>query len=106
MSTAGLSQAGSIEIKPYLFGGNNWYYPHFSNQLGVPAAAIRQGDWKLILHFEKQEVELYNRKMDMSESKELKSIHPEKAEELYGLLLNWFADTHANLPISKEPESR
>jgi len=40
--------------------------------------------------------------MDMSESKELKSIHPEKAEEPYGLLLNWFADTNANLPISKE----
>ena len=78
-----------------------WHYPHFSNQLGKPAAAIRLGDWKLILHYENQKAELYHLKIDKSETNDLKSKEPQKAAELYALLLNWLEDTKANLPISK-----
>lgn len=78
-----------------------WHYPHFSNQMGMPAAAIREGDWKLILHYETQLVELYHLKEDISESNNLVALYPEKARELYSLLYQWLEETQANLPIDK-----
>lgn len=78
-----------------------WHYPHFSNQLGMPAAAVRKGDWKLILHYESQETELYYLAEDISESKNLASENPEKAMELYAILYEWLKETDANLPIEK-----
>ncbi|GAA0879114.1 sulfatase [Algoriphagus jejuensis] len=83
-------------------GAMYWHYPHFSNQLGKPAAAVRQGVWKLILHYENQATELYNLDEDISESMDLKAKHPEKAKELYELLYRWLNDTEANLPIDKK----
>lgn len=78
-----------------------WHYPHFSNQLGMPAAAIRSGDWKLVLHYENQKTELYNLKNDLSEELDLSKENPTKALELYGKLYEWLEETKANLPISK-----
>lgn len=78
-----------------------WHYPHFSNQLGMPAAAVRKGDWKLILHYETQRIELYNLKEDLAESKDLANTNPEKAKELYTLLYVWLLETQANLPLEK-----
>lgn len=37
-----------------------WHYPHYSNQGGKPAGAIREGKWKLIQHFENGVLELYD----------------------------------------------
>lgn len=78
-----------------------WHYPHFSNQLGMPAAAIRKGDWKLVLHYETRETELYHLEEDISESNNLQAKYPERANELYSLLYQWLKDTQANLPIDK-----
>ena len=98
-----------LSLSPILFGNRTafrehplfWHYPHFSNQLGMPAAAVRKGDWKLILHYETQKIELYNLKEDLAESKDLASTNPEKAKELYTLLYGWLMETQANLPIEK-----
>ncbi|MEQ6120708.1 sulfatase [Reichenbachiella sp. MALMAid0571] len=48
-----------------------WYYPlkHVSGH--TPSAAMRQGDYKLILDLDTEEVKLYNVKKDISEDKEL-----------------------------------
>ncbi len=78
-----------------------WHYPHFSNQLGKPAAAMRSGDWKLILHYEDQSLELYNLSEDLSESQNLAEKHPDKTKELYRQLFNWLQETQANLPIDR-----
>jgi arylsulfatase A-like enzyme len=96
-------------IHPILLGSTNtsregalyWHYPHFSNQMGKPAAAIRKGDWKLVLHYETQETELYHLADDISEATNLKASQSEKAKELYTLLYNWLRETQANLPIDK-----
>ena len=37
-----------------------WHYPHFSNQTSRPAAAIREGDWKVVRSYETNIPELYN----------------------------------------------
>ncbi|MGB0581259.1 MAG: sulfatase [Limisphaerales bacterium] len=53
--TAVLSgKSGSLDRPLY------WHYPHYSNQGGRPAGAIRDGTWKLIQHFENGALELFD----------------------------------------------
>jgi arylsulfatase A-like enzyme len=75
-----------------------WHYPHYSNQLGKPAGALRQGDWKLIELYETGNLELYNLRNDIGESKNLAQQMPEKTQELYGMLKSWRASVHAQMP--------
>ncbi len=77
-----------------------WHYPHFSNQLGRPAAAVRLGDYKLIEFYESGKLELYNLKEDISESNDLSTLQPDKTKELYTLIKRWRADVNANMPES------
>ncbi len=66
-----------------------WHYPHFSNQLGRPAGAVRVGDYKLVESYETGKLELYNLKDDISESTDLSEKMKQKTEELYKLLTDW-----------------
>lgn len=77
-----------------------WHYPHFSNQEGRPAGAIRLGDFKLIENYETGEVALYNLNDDISESKDLSRIYTAKTQELYSLFKKWRHDTGANMPVT------
>ena len=47
-----------------------WHYPHYGNQGGSPAAAVRDGDWKLIEWYENGNRELYNVRDDLGETAE------------------------------------
>ncbi len=75
-----------------------WHYPHYSNQGGVPSAAVRKGDFKLIRFFEDDHFELYDLGKDIGEERDLKDSLPDKAEELHFLLNNWIRETKAVLP--------
>jgi arylsulfatase A-like enzyme len=66
-----------------------WHYPHYANQGGNPASAIRLGDFKLIHDLELDSYELYNLKSDIGETKNLASILPEKTAALKEMLNNW-----------------
>jgi arylsulfatase A len=76
-----------------------WHYPHFSNQLGRPAGAIRVGDFKLVELYETRTLELYNLKDDISESKDLSKTMKQKTEELYRLLAEWRKRMNAQMPV-------
>jgi len=80
-----------------------WHYPHYSNQGGAPAGAIRQGDWKLVEWYEDNRVELYNLADDPGERNDLAGDKPEKAKELLGLLEDWRRSVSAQMPTRKEP---
>ena len=96
-----------ISIVPILTGKSNagqprpiyWHYPHFSNQLGRPAGAVRVGDYKLVENYESGEVELYNLKNDISESVDLSEQMDEKTDEMHKLLSNWRKRVNAQMPI-------
>lgn len=68
-----------------------WHYPlaapHFLG--GRSAGAVRKGDWKLIEFYDTDELELYNLKDDLGESKNLISEYPQKAKELQSGLEKW-----------------
>lgn len=75
-----------------------WHYPHYSNQGGKPAGAVRQSDWKLIELYENGAVELYNLKEDIGEKTDLSKQQPERAAELRKKLDDWRKAVSAQMP--------
>ncbi|WP_266363810.1 sulfatase [Tellurirhabdus rosea] len=83
-----------------------WHYPHFSNQLSAPSGAIREGDYKLIEHFETGRTELYNLTADLSETTDLSAREPAKTRDLHQKLKQWRAEVRANMPLANPAFSR
>ncbi|NLL84751.1 MAG: sulfatase [Lentisphaerae bacterium] len=83
-----------------------WHYPHYGNQGGTPAAAIRHGNWKLILWFEHNRTELYNLADDISECNNLASIHPEIVATMSDQLHVWLSEVNAILPLPTQNSER
>jgi len=75
-----------------------WHYPHYSNQGGGPAGAVRAGDYKLIEFYEDGRLELYNLTEDVSEKNNLVKNMPDRAAELHKILKNWRQDVNAQMP--------
>jgi G:T/U-mismatch repair DNA glycosylase len=76
-----------------------WHYPHFSNQLGRPAGAVRFGDYKLVESYESGRLELFDLKKDISESADLSKKMKRKTEELFKLLTEWRKNVNAQMPV-------
>jgi arylsulfatase A-like enzyme len=77
-----------------------WHYPHYGNQGGAPAAAIRRGNWKLIEWFEDNQVELFNLAEDVGEQKDLASAQPERVARLRAELQAWHKQVGALFPVT------
>ena len=75
-----------------------WHYPHYGNQGGAPCGAIRDGDWKLVEWFEDGQLELFNLKKDVSETKDLARSNPGKLKALHEKLLAWRKEVNAIMP--------
>jgi arylsulfatase A-like enzyme len=74
-----------------------WYYPHYSPQAKQPAAAVRDGDFKLIQFYDPENIELYNLADDISETNELSQQMPQKVNELSQALSLWLNSVNAKL---------
>jgi arylsulfatase A len=75
-----------------------WHYPHYSNQGGRPAGAIRQGNWKLIEFYDADQVELYDLAKDPGERDDLARKSPDRAAKLRGMLQEWRRSVNADMP--------
>lgn len=75
-----------------------WHYPHYGNQGGAPASAVRAGAWKWIEFYEDRPSELYNLEDDPGETRSLSGTRPEKAEELRDMLHAFLASAGARFP--------
>jgi arylsulfatase A-like enzyme len=75
-----------------------WYYPHYSNQGGRPGAAIREGKYKLIYHFEDTTTELYDVVNDISETKNLINSHSAIAKKMHAKLQLWMKKSQVKWP--------
>ena len=80
-----------------------WHYPHYGNQGGAPAGAVRDGDWKLIEWYEDGRRELYNLRDDPGEQHDLAARYPAKAESLHAQLASWRASVKAVMPTPVPP---
>ncbi len=76
-----------------------WHYPHYSNQGGRPASAIRYGDYKLIQFLEEGNYELYNLIEDPSEEKNLAGEESAMKLELSRILDTWRREHEASMPV-------
>ena len=79
-----------------------WHYPHYSNQGGVPGAAMLEDDWKLIEWFDDDRVELFNLAEDPGESTNLAAAQPERAAAMRQRLHAWQKQVGA-LPAEPNP---
>jgi arylsulfatase A-like enzyme len=75
-----------------------WHYPHYGNQGGSPAGAVRHGDYKLIEWYEDMRVELYNIKDDPGEHHDLSTHKREETETLRLRLHAWREQIGAVMP--------
>jgi len=75
-----------------------WHFPHYTNQGGRPAGAIREGDWKLVEQFEDGSLELYDLAADVGETRNLATAEPERAARMLAALRDWRARVGARMP--------
>jgi arylsulfatase A len=66
-----------------------WHFPHYNNQGGRPAGAVRDGDWKFIVHYDTGVVEIYNLKDDLGETKNLAPSEIQRWTEMDTLHRAW-----------------
>ena len=77
-----------------------WHFPHYNNQGGRPAGAVREGDWKYIKHYDTGRVELYNLADDVAEQHDVATDHVGLAARLDELHSTWLKsiDAQTNTP--------
>lgn len=93
-----------------------WHFPAYLQSYAVtdeqrdilfrsrPCSIIRVGDWKLHQYFESGDLELYNLKTDIGETRNLAKTNSEKAKELLTQLEAWRARLKAPVPTTPNPE--
>jgi arylsulfatase A-like enzyme len=103
---AGLKIDG-VNLVPHLRGAPApardalyWHYPHYGNQGGAPAAAVRRGDWKLVEWLEDNRTELFNLATDLGETTDLAPKEPQRVEKLRAELHAWQRQVGAKFPVA------
>ncbi len=66
-----------------------WHIPHYTNQGSRPAGAVRDGDWKLVEHYDNEQVELFDLAADRSEARNLATSEPSRTAALRQQLRDW-----------------
>jgi len=99
--------AGAVDGRSLLplLGGNQgperplfWHYPHYSDQGGKPAGAVRLGDWKLLEFYEDGRLELFHLADDPGEQRNLVRREAARAKKLHALLAEWRRSVGAVMP--------
>jgi arylsulfatase A-like enzyme len=83
-----------IDSRPNLFF---WHEPNFWLRSG-PESSIREGKWKLIYFYAKQQWELYDLNADIGEKNNLLRKFPEISDRLARKLIKHLKDNKANYP--------
>jgi hypothetical protein len=66
-----------------------WHFPHYTNQGGRPAGALREGQWKLIENYEDGSLELYDLTGDIGEAKDRAQQEPERVRAMKATFDRW-----------------
>lgn len=66
-----------------------WHFPHYTNQGGRPAGAVREGDWKLVENYEDESAELFDLAKDPGETTNLAAQEKGRADGLQKKLREW-----------------
>lgn len=116
--TDGKSLVPLLSGKSKTFGDRAlyWHFPAYLQSYSVskeqrdplfrsrPCSIIRVGDWKLHEYFEDGELELYNLREDIGESKNLATTEVDRVRELHSRLKDWRAAINAPVPTEPNPK--
>lgn len=94
----GVDVSPLLRGQPMRRGPVYFHYPHYSNQGGRPASAVRDGRWKLVLDWETGGSRLFDLESDVSEKRDLVAIEPGVADRLEGDLRRWVEESPALIP--------
>ncbi len=75
-----------------------WHFPHYQGEGAYPAAAVREGKYKLVFQFDQDAALLFDIEADPNESKDLSKEKPELAARLKKKLDDHLAEVGAKLP--------
>jgi arylsulfatase A-like enzyme len=77
-----------------------WHLPHYTNQGSRPAGAVRDGEWKLVEHYDDDQLQLFNLTNDIGEARNLASAEPARTAALREKLRSWrkAVDAQENRP--------
>ena len=89
-----LRQSGPLKRDALYFHYPNYAF-HRRNRLG---SAIRQGNYKLIKHYDDNSVELYDLGKDIGERNDLSARLPERARRMREKLDTWLRQSGAKMP--------
>jgi arylsulfatase A-like enzyme len=98
-----------VSLLPLLRGGTMpprtfyWHFPHYTNQGSRPAGAVREGNWKLIEHFEDASAELFDLAKDPGEQKNVAAENAKVVEDLTKKLHAWQKSVGAQM-LEPNPE--
>ncbi len=81
-----------------------FHYPHYANQGGFPASAVRVGNLKLIQDLEDGAYELYDLDDDLSEHNNLEQLSADKVKEMGDMLNAWRKEVDAK-PLLPNPKT-
>jgi arylsulfatase A len=66
-----------------------WHFPHYTNQGSRPGGSVREGNWKLIEHYDTEKLELYDLARDAGETNDLARVEPDRARKMQAQLADW-----------------
>jgi arylsulfatase A-like enzyme len=66
-----------------------WHFPHYTNQGSRPGGSVREGNWKLIEHYDTEKLELYDLAHDAGETNDLARVEPDRARKMQAQLADW-----------------
>ena len=76
-----------------------WHFPHHRENTPLcMAAAIREGDWKLMEDFDTKKTYLFNLKKDTAEQHDVSATYPDKTQTLLKKLHHWQNKVGAEMP--------
>ena len=79
-----------------------WHFPHYHGSGWKPGSAMRKGDWKLVVHYENKQTELFNLADDPGETTDISENYPGKTVELRKILNARLTDSDAKLPLPNQ----
>jgi arylsulfatase A-like enzyme len=66
-----------------------FHFPHYTNQGGRPAGAVRDGKWKLVAHYDTGRVELFDLSTDRAEQNDIAAQQVDRVHDMHGRLGAW-----------------
>jgi len=94
----GIDLSPLLHGEPFERGPMYFHYPHYSNQGGRPASAVRDGRWKLTHDWDTRKSTLFDLDSDVGEQHDLAAREPEIARRLEADLLHWVQAGAALVP--------